>query len=137
VPPPERARVDVPEQLVPTIGELARAIEALAEDPESPDTRRRASSAARETAREAVHGEDLGAPDPHTTLAVEGIRLAASDVMRLSRRSRKHTTAAVTGLASTLSGLSLSRQDSDGATTIGSGVTQVWSSEKYPLLKER
>jgi uncharacterized membrane protein YgaE (UPF0421/DUF939 family) len=30
-------RVDVSEQLVPAIGELARAIEALAEDPESPD----------------------------------------------------------------------------------------------------
>jgi hypothetical protein len=76
-------RVDVPEQLVPAIGELAWAIEALAEDPESPDARRRASGAAREAAREAVHGEDLGAPDPHTTLAVEEIRLAASDVMRL------------------------------------------------------
>jgi uncharacterized membrane protein YgaE (UPF0421/DUF939 family) len=84
-------RVGVPKQLVPAIGELARAIEALAEDPESPDARRRASDAARKAAREVAHGEDLGAPDPHATLAVEGLHLTASDVMRVIAPEEKST----------------------------------------------
>jgi hypothetical protein len=77
-------RVAPPGWLVPAIRELARAIEALAEDSKSPDARRRASDAAAVAAREAARGVDLGALDPRVALAAEGIRLAASDIAKLS-----------------------------------------------------
>lgn len=64
--------------------ELARAVEALSEDPEDPDAGRRASEAAAGVAREANRGEDPGVSDPHVALASEGVRLAASDVARLA-----------------------------------------------------
>ncbi len=66
--------------VVPAIRELAHAVDALAEDPESPDARRRARDSAREAARLVATGE----ADPRVALVVEGIRLAASDVERIA-----------------------------------------------------
>ena len=64
--------------------DLARVVETLSENPESPNTVRRASAAAAGVARQVARGEDLGVPYPRLALAVEGIRLAASDVATLA-----------------------------------------------------
>jgi uncharacterized membrane protein YgaE (UPF0421/DUF939 family) len=77
-------RVAAPEWLVTTIYELASAVEALTEDPESPDARRRAHDSALEAARRVSTGDYLGVADPHVALAAEGVRLAASDVERIA-----------------------------------------------------
>ena len=50
--------------LVPAIHELARAVETLAEDPESPGSRRRARDSAREAARQVATGEGSDEVDP-------------------------------------------------------------------------
>ena len=79
-------RAGVPSWLVGSLRALARALDALAESPDSPDSSRRASEAAAEATREAAHGEY---PDPRVALAAEGVRLAASDVAELIGQEKK------------------------------------------------
>ena len=75
-------RVDAPGWLAPATLELARAMEALAGTPGSPDAMRRAREAALEAAKKAA--ENPGFPDPRVALAAEGIRLVALDVNKLA-----------------------------------------------------
>jgi uncharacterized membrane protein YgaE (UPF0421/DUF939 family) len=67
-------RVAAPGWLVPAIHELASAVEALTEDPESPGASRRAHDSALEAARQVAAGEDLGVADPRVALITEGVR---------------------------------------------------------------
>ena len=77
-------REATPGWLAPATTELARALDALAEDPESAEARHLARNRAARAAREAVRAEEAGVPNPRVALAAEGIRLAASDVERLA-----------------------------------------------------
>ena len=73
-----------PGWLAPAMDELARGLEAVAEGPESPDARRRASGRAAGAAREAASAAGAGVPNPRVALAAEGVRLTASDVSKLT-----------------------------------------------------
>ena len=74
-------RVAAPDWLVRAIRDLARALEALAKDPESTEVMHRASDAA---ACKAARGDAFGTPDPRVALAAEGLRFASSDVAKLA-----------------------------------------------------
>lgn len=73
-------RVSTPEWLPRAVEELARAVEALADDPESLDGRRRASEMALEAAR-TVAPE---AEDRRVAFAADQVRLVAADVSRMA-----------------------------------------------------
>lgn len=73
-----------PAWLVPAIRDLENAVRALAEDPESPDARRRAGDSALEAARRASPEEYAGEADPRFVLVAEGVRQASSDVLRVA-----------------------------------------------------
>ena len=72
--------VEAPDWFAPAIRELALALEALVDDPGSPDVTRRAGEAASEAARKTA--ETPGFPNPRVALAAEGIRLTASDLTK-------------------------------------------------------
>ena len=74
-------RGSAPERLAPAVRELARAVEALSEAPKSPDARRSARASAQEATLRAAPRTDGGA-DPRVALVAEGVRLAASDLLR-------------------------------------------------------
>lgn len=74
-------RVAAPDWLVRAIRDLAKALEALAKDPESTEVMHRASDAA---ACKAARGDAFGTPDPRVALAAEGLRFASSDVAKLA-----------------------------------------------------
>ena len=68
----------------PALHELGGGVEALAEDLESSNAGRRARASALSAMRRVTVGEDSSVTEPLVTLVSEGVRLAASGLLRLA-----------------------------------------------------
>jgi len=74
-------RISGPESLHRAVDELAHGVEALADDPESPDARQRTRDLALEAERTAAPGTDY---HPRVGVIADQVKLAAADVLRVA-----------------------------------------------------
>lgn len=93
-----------PASLVRATRDLARAVAALSEDPESADARRSAREPALEAMRLAASRTDGGPDHRAALLLAEGVRLAASDVLQAAARDEGTEAATPETAASTEGG---------------------------------